>query len=477
MNKKIDSEKKELVIEAVDICKSFRLYKRTRDKLKQKLARSGKKYYSVKEALKNINFKLYQGQSLGIVGRNGSGKSTLLQIICGTLQPTNGKVVVNKKIAALLELGSGFNPEFTGRENARLNATLLGLSQKQIENRMEKIVRFADIGVFIDQPVKQYSSGMIVRLAFSVIAHVDADILIIDEALAVGDAYFTQKCMRYIQRFREKGTLLFVSHDANAILSLCDTAILLKDGEQIIHDNPKRVLEEYTRELQQDDIEKGELVKDGGNIKDKEYVAINSAEETYKYENNEDYRELRWSDYRIQALKEVQDVDSPWKITTRIRNTNDEEFGGKKAKVNSVSLSYLDPKKREIEEMDGGEIVKLTIKAEAREELNDILIGFILKNDKGLSLLGDNTCNKFDNKSITAKEGDIIEASFVFTLPLLPMGEYSVSVSLASGNQEEHEILHWKNDAMIITSRCRLIASGLAGVPMHSITMNITNGG
>ena len=173
-----------------------------------------------------------------------------------------------------------------------MNATLLGLSQKQIENRMEKIVRFADIGVFIDQPVKQYSSGMIVRLAFSVIAHVDADILIIDEALAVGDAYFTQKCMRYIQRFREKGTLLFVSHDANAILSLCDTAILLKDGEQIIHDNPKRVLEEYTRELQQDDIEKEELVKDGGNIKDKEYVAINSAEETYKYENNEDYREL-----------------------------------------------------------------------------------------------------------------------------------------------------------------------------------------
>ena len=165
-----------------------------------------------------------------MIGRNGSGKSTFLQLVCGTLTPTVGSVQVKGRIAALLELGAGFNPEFTGRDNVFLSASILGLSQEQITERYDRIEEFAGIGDFIDQPVKVYSSGMYARLAFAVAAHVDADILIIDEILAVGDAAFTQKCMRFIRQFKEHGTILFVSHDASSIVNLCDRCLWLENG-------------------------------------------------------------------------------------------------------------------------------------------------------------------------------------------------------------------------------------------------------
>jgi lipopolysaccharide transport system ATP-binding protein len=169
-----------------------------------------------------VSLEVRRGETLGIIGRNGSGKSTLLQMICGTLTPTEGSVQTHGTVAALLELGSGFNPEFTGIENVYLNALLHGLSREQTEERLEDIQAFADIGEFIHQPVRTYSSGMLVRLAFAVIAHVDASVLIVDEALSVGDAVFGQRCMRFIRRFKEAGTLLFVSHDMNAVSSLCE---------------------------------------------------------------------------------------------------------------------------------------------------------------------------------------------------------------------------------------------------------------
>lgn len=177
-----------------------------------------------------MSFHVQKGETIGIIGRNGSGKSTLLQIICGTLTPSGGRVAINGRVAALLELGAGFNPEFTGRENVYMNAALLGLSKAQIEERLDAIFAFADIGGFVDQPVKTYSSGMYVRLAFAVIAHVDADVLVIDEALAVGDAFFTQKCMRFLRAFMERGTVLFVSHDTNAVVNLCTRVVWLDKG-------------------------------------------------------------------------------------------------------------------------------------------------------------------------------------------------------------------------------------------------------
>ncbi len=220
----------EPVIEVRGMGKVYPIYDKPHHRLMQMLLGGNRRWYREFEALRDINFSIQRGETVGIVGRNGSGKSTLLQIICGTLAPSTGEVRVRGRVAALLELGAGFNPEFTGRENVYLNGSVLGLTRSEIDRRFDEIAAFADIGEFIEQPVKSYSSGMAMRLAFSVMAHVDADILIIDEALAVGDAFFTQKCMRYLREFKERGTLLFVSHDSSAVTGLCERAVWLDRG-------------------------------------------------------------------------------------------------------------------------------------------------------------------------------------------------------------------------------------------------------
>ncbi|WP_139253149.1 ABC transporter ATP-binding protein, partial [Escherichia coli] len=233
------------IIEITGLSKCYQIYDSPKDRLMQMFFRSRKQLYREFWALKNVSFSLKKGETVGIIGRNGSGKSTLLQMICGTLTPTDGTVKVNGRIAALLELGAGFNPEFTGHENIFMAASLYGLTNEQIRQRYDKILAFADIGDYIDQPVKTYSSGMYVRLAFAVIAHVDADILVVDEALAVGDAVFTQKCMRFIRKFKENGTLLFVSHDTQSVINLCDKAIWLHKGEMISSGKAKAITEKY----------------------------------------------------------------------------------------------------------------------------------------------------------------------------------------------------------------------------------------
>ena len=240
----------EIAISVEHVTKHYEIYENPQDRLKQGvlvpfwrlLGAKNKRYYNSYMALDDISFEVLKGETLGIIGQNGAGKSTLLQIICGTLSSSTGQISKQGRIAALLELGSGFNPEFTGRENVFMNAMILGLSKEETVAKYDEIVAFADIGDFIDQPVKTYSSGMSLRLAFAVIAHVDADILIVDEALSVGDAFFTQKCMRFLRSFMKTGTILFVSHDTNAILNLCDKAILLKNGRIFQSGTPKDII-------------------------------------------------------------------------------------------------------------------------------------------------------------------------------------------------------------------------------------------
>ncbi|PXV57261.1 lipopolysaccharide transport system ATP-binding protein [Dyella jiangningensis] len=234
------------------LCKSFPVYDKPHHRLMQMFAAGDAKrrWYREFHALSNIDFEVHRGETVGIVGRNGSGKSTLLQLICGTLAPTLGNVEINGRIAALLELGAGFNPEFTGRENVFLNGTLLGLTRMEIEARFDEIVAFADIGDFIDQPVKSYSSGMYIRLAFAVAINVTPDILIVDEALSVGDEAFQRKCFARIERIRNDGaTVLFVSHSAGTVLELCNRAILLDRGELLAIGTPKRVVSHYQKLL------------------------------------------------------------------------------------------------------------------------------------------------------------------------------------------------------------------------------------
>lgn len=251
----------EIAISLKNVSKCYKRYRHPADRLKE-IVLPGKSRADEFWALRDINLEVPKGQSLGIVGRNGSGKSTLLQIIVGTLAPTAGQVQTNGRISALLELGSGFNPEFTGRQNVFFNGQLLGLSQREIEERFDEIAAFADIGDFIDQPVKTYSSGMFVRLAFAVATSVEPDILVVDEALAVGDAAFQRKCFVRLQTIQDRGgTVLFVSHAAASVLELCNAAILLDRGELLVSDKPKFVLDKYHK-LIYAPADKEQLIRD-----------------------------------------------------------------------------------------------------------------------------------------------------------------------------------------------------------------------
>ena len=245
-----------IAIRARDVSKHYLIFGKPEDRLKQMVVprldrlvgRPPRRYYRDFAALNGVSFDVKRGETVGIIGRNGSGKSTLLQIVCGTLRPSSGAVEVNGRIAALLELGAGFNPEFTGRENVFLNAAILGLTRAETEARFDDIASFADIGMFIDQPVKTYSSGMYVRLAFATAINVDPDILVVDEALAVGDEAFQRKCFARIEDIKDKGgTILFVSHGAQTIVQLCDRALLIDGGELLLDGRPKTVVSQYQR--------------------------------------------------------------------------------------------------------------------------------------------------------------------------------------------------------------------------------------
>ena len=248
----------EIAIKVENLSKCYQIYTQPRDRLKQFVlprlqriaGKSPKQYFREFWALKDVSFEVKKGETVGIIGRNGSGKSTLLQMICGTLNPTGGSIQTNGRIAALLELGSGFNPEFTGRENVYLNGAVLGLTNDEIDNRFDDIASFADIGDFIEQPVKTYSSGMVVRLAFAVAVNVDPQILVVDEALSVGDELFQRKCFSRIEAIKKNGaTILFVTHAGGTIVELCDHAILMDAGEKLAMGKPKTIVGNYQKLL------------------------------------------------------------------------------------------------------------------------------------------------------------------------------------------------------------------------------------
>jgi len=459
-------DNKQVALRVENVSKTYKLYKRRRDRIADTIRVGDKKRYDIIRAVNRVSFELFKGESLAIVGRNGSGKSTLLQIICGTVQPDTGNVYLTGRIAALLELGSGFNPEFTGKENIYLNAILLGLSASEANQKMKDIIDFAEIGEYIDQPLKTYSSGMVVRLAFAVIANVDAEILIIDEALAVGDAYFTQKCMRYLQRFKLEKTLIFVSHDQNAVANLCNKAILMNDGNKQIIGNTKVVMEEYTRMIQRDitDQYDDELTNEiDGNEETKNIVEENFSITEYT---------AKWTDYRTKIINESEAASIIEIENIEDTVTNEESYGGDSSKITKIRVKEINQKGEKIETIKGGELVELQIQCKAGENIKSFICGFILKNDRGITILGDNTFNKIeDRRSVKVRKGEVITTKFIFTMPILKAGKYSITASIAEGSMERHSILHWMNDAIILTSTCTNIGAGIAGVPMQSITI------
>lgn len=444
----------EIAIRVQNLSKCYQIYDKPQDRLKQSimprlgrlLGKSPRQYFREFWALNDVSFEVKKGETVGIIGRNGSGKSTLLQMICGTLHPTSGTIETNGRIAALLELGSGFNPEFTGHENVYMNASVLGLNNEQIDARFNDIAAFADIGDFIEQPVKTYSSGMMVRLAFAVIAHVDADILIVDEALAVGDAFFSQKCMRFLRGFMKTGTVLFVSHDTASIKSMCSYAVWLEKGQVIQEGSPKEVCELYLEafyEAQQGSsstTKLKEIKKPGASthVKDQRLEFINTSQ-------------LRND---LQIFKFDPDAAS---------------FGKGGAQIHDVRL--LDKNEHSLAWIAGGEKVILRVIIKANQDLDAPIIGFYVKDRLGQALFGDNTYLSFNERRVHCKVGDDLQADFVFYMPLLPSGEYSITVSIANGTQEIHEQHHWIHDAVLFKSESSSVAAGLIGIPMLEIKL------
>ena len=453
----------DIAIRVENLSKCYQIYNKPADRLKQSLCprvqrllgREPQQYFKEFWALKNVSFEVKKGETVGIIGRNGSGKSTLLQMICGTLTPTSGSVQTFGRVAALLELGAGFNPEFTGRENVYLNASILGLSQEEIDQKFDAIAAFADIGEHLEQPVKTYSSGMFVRLAFAVIAHVDADILIIDEALAVGDAFFTQKCMRFLRDFMKSGTILFVSHDTGAIVNLCTYALLIRNGVIAQAGTPKEVTETYLVNLYEF-TQKVDGVSDNNTVQEKLAKKIQSDDL------------VEYKDFRSELL-----LPSILRNDIKIFKFNPDQssFGSGDAKV--ISIKLLDKTKTPLSWIVGGEDVILEIKCLAQNKIDRPIIGFLFKDRLGQTIFADNTFLSHQSQLKNARDGQIIIATFSFHIPTLPIGDYAISVAIADGSQDNHVQHHWVHDALIVRSQTSSVCFGLIGIPMKKITLDI----
>ena len=401
----------------------------------------GRDFWAVHDVSMNIS----RGETVGIIGRNGSGKSTLLQMICGTLAPTSGSVETSGRVAALLELGSGFNPEYSGHDNVYLNAQLLGLSRAQVDERYDDIVAFADIGDFLHQPVKTYSSGMLVRLAFGVIANVDADILVIDEALSVGDAFFGQKCMRFLRKFMRDNTVLFVSHDTSSINSLCSRAIWLEKGAVFADGSPKEISEQYLQAFVEANQGRSTTTMLKANFKE---ALAPTADQRAKFVNASNLRN------DLQVFRFSEDARS---------------FGKGGAQI--VQVEFLDDAAQSLAWIVGGESVTLRITVAAHSRLASPIIGFYVKDKNGQNLFGDNTYLSYAMEPVAVEVGQTISAKFHFNMPTLPKGDYVVCAAVADGSQNEHIHHHWVHDAVLFRAEQDGVATGLVGIPMGKIVL------
>jgi lipopolysaccharide transport system ATP-binding protein len=423
------------------------LFPGLRPRIDQKMQGLCSEFY----ALRDVSFEVRKGESVGIIGRNGSGKSTLLQIIAGTLQPTEGSVTVNGRVAALLELGSGFNPEFTGRENVYLNCSILGLTKEETEARFDSIAEFADIGDFLEQPVKTYSSGMTMRLAFAVIAHVDAEILIVDEALAVGDVFFVQKCMRFIREFQKKGTLLLVTHDTSGVRTLCQEALWLEKGVTRGYGSSKEISERYLEAVYAE--RQGVVFFEKAEQKPRQELPIQEEsliDQRAEFLNNSNLR----NDLQIFEF-----------------NPDSSAFGAGGAIIEEVRL--LDAATGSPLAFGvGGEEVILSITARAKVDLDSPIIGFYLKNHLGQELFGDNTYLSHLNSPCTVSAGSSVTATFRFQMPYLPPGDYMFATACANGTQEEHVQHHWLHEALSFKSQSTHAVGGLIGLPMLGVQLS-----
>lgn len=423
----------DVAIRVQNLSKCYHIYDKPHDRLKQSIyprlqrlvGKPVKQYCREFWALRDVSFEVRKGETVGVIGRNGSGKSTLLKMICGILNPTSGSIQTNGRIAALLELGSGFHPEFTGRENVYMNAAVLGLSREETDVRFGDIAAFADIGEFIEQPVKTYSSGMMVRLAFAVMAHVDADLLIIDEALAVGDAVFVQRCYRFIRAFVEKGTLLLVSHSMQSIVELCNRSIWIKGGEISLDGDAKTVVRHYTAFVhQQLNTDVAVSVISHGDTNRVRSAPDKNLDKRREILNNSNLR------FSIQ-LQENFDFNSA-------------HWGAGGAEIVDVELlGSMGERLRVIEDCG---TVKVRVHCRALQDLHRPIVGINIRNKRGLELVSENSNLAYVLASPPRiDQGRTFFADFQFFLPYLPAGEYTLGAAIADGTQEKF-VQHQRRD-------------------------------
>ena len=446
----------DVVLRLEDVGKCFQIYALPRDRLKQFVLPRVRRMAGLSErsyardfwALRGLSLEVRRGEAVAIIGRNGSGKSTLLQIVTGVLSPTEGRVTVNGKIAALLELGSGFNPEFTGRENVFLNGVLLGLKHSEVEKKFDDIVAFADIGNFIDQPVKTYSSGMFVRLAFAVVAHVNADILIVDEALAVGDVFFQQKCMRYLRAFQERGgTMLFVSHDTGAVVNLCRTALWLKNStaREFFSGPAETVCKEYLRDLygQRDSTFFGNVAAT---------ASLDASPSELQAASNPILgRTVHAPDPQDACVIEISSFRS-----------GAEYFGAGGATFSDVV--FVDETGAELSSMQAGQRVTVCASVRAHKSITYPAFGITIKDRLGQFIISESTDGSFRSKQLAIAAEDVLVAEISFRVPTLIQGIYSVDVAFAEGPGHDHIQHQWIHDALTLTVVSGRLVQGIYGL-------------
>ncbi len=399
----------EIAISLKNVSKCYKRYTRPADRLKEILLPE-RTYAQEFWALQDVTFQVMKGETIGIIGRNGAGKSTLLQMICGTLTPSSGVVQVNGRVAALLELGAGFNPEFTGRENVYMNGAIMGLSRQEVDKRFYQIAAFADIGDFIDQAVKTYSSGMYVRLAFASAIHVDPDILIVDEALAVGDMFFQAKCMARMRQMMETGvTVLFVSHDTSSVKSLCQRCAFLEKGKLLKIGKASEVVDTYisivNSEMNQELKQQVELIT--------ENISTISQHQKPKQDNNLD-GESTVSEIFVSTVKEAKFAEGTHR------------YGDGTAKILDIKL--LNNQHRPTEQLDFKEDFTIQVSILFKKDLPSFCVGYSLRDLKGQMLIAYvTTAKRIEMPSAKAGEVYVIE---IKGTNILNSGVYTITIGI-----------------------------------------------
>lgn len=410
----------EVAIRVDDVSKLYKLYDKPSDRLKESLGLTRKKLYKEHYALHSVSFDVKRGETVGIIGTNGSGKSTILKIITGVLNPSGGHVEIDGRISALLELGAGFNMEYTGIENIYLNGTMIGFSREEIDAKMQDILDFADIGDFVHQPVKTYSSGMFVRLAFAVAINIDPEILIVDEALSVGDVFFQAKCYKKFEDFKKMGkTILFVSHDLGSISKYCDRVVLLNRGKKLAEGTPKEMVSMYKRIMVNQD--KAEEIA-------AHQMDMSSLEEDDEKEIKEAVCEGQWKNhYNLNP-----DVD---------------EYGNGAAEIEDFAI--IDENGNYTNAIVKGTRFRLKSKVKFKQDVHDPIFTYTFKNIQGVAITGTNTM--YEKKDVPlAKEGETYVATFEQDM-FLQGGEYLLSMSCTGYRDGEFQVYHRLYDVCNVT--------------------------